>query len=63
MDPENTCLSLDEKRLKVNELISLLKSKWSWARIKCGMEGDLAEENHPPALQLVNHTLCFRSGF
>lgn len=56
-------LFLDEKRLKVNKLISLVKPRWSWARIKCGMEGDLAEENHPLALGLVNPTLCFRGGF
>jgi len=63
VDAENVCLFLEEKRLKVNKLISLFKPRSSWARIKCGIEGDSAEENHPPALWLVNPTLCFRGGF
>lgn len=32
----------------------------SWARVKCGIEGDLAEENHPPALRALH---SFRGGF
>lgn len=44
MDAENVRLLLDEKRLKVNKLIYSFKRRLSWARIKRGIEGDLAEE-------------------
>lgn len=32
----------------------------SWAGMKCDIKGDLAEENHPPALRALH---SFRSGF
>lgn len=57
VDAGNVCLS--EKRMEVSELIFLCKPRWSWARIKCGIEGGLAEENHPPALRALH---SFRGG-